>query len=133
MFSYQLYKVVHILGILMLFVTIGGLAVHGMNGGDKASNQSRKLLSAMHGISLVIILVGGFGLLARIGVSHGTGWPVWAYLKVVLWLLLGGSIVLLNRMPQRGKIWFFLLPLLGTLAAYTAVYKPFLGAAAATE
>jgi len=122
--SYEIYKVLHLLGVLVLFSTLGGLAVHGMNGGDKASNRSRKLMSAMHGVSLVIILVGGFGLLARLGIKHGEGWPLWAYLKVAMWLLLGASIALVNRMPAKGKIFYLLFPVLGAITAAIAIYKP---------
>ena len=34
---------------------------------------ARKMLIAMHGLGAVLVLVGGFGLLARIGFAHGGG------------------------------------------------------------
>lgn len=123
---YQVYKVVHIAAILLLFASLGGLAVLAAGGPvDEAKKKSlRILLVASHGIGLVLILVAGFGLLARIGIKHGTGWPMWVYVKLVLWILLGASVALYKRMPQLAKGLFFAMPLIGAIAAGFAIYKP---------
>ena len=55
----EVYKILHILGVAWLFFALGGATLHALNGGDKASNKSRKLVAASHGIALVIILVAG--------------------------------------------------------------------------
>ncbi len=124
MISYQIYKLIHLAGIFLLFLSLGGLALHTMNGGTKATNTFRKTVAITHGISLVFILVAGFGLLARLGIPHAN-WPTWVYVKVVIWLLFGASIALVSKKPKLAQILWFVLPLLGLSAVYLAVYKPF--------
>jgi len=51
--------------------------------------------------------------------------PAWALLKIVIWLLVGGLIALINRKPDSGPVWWYLTLVLGLLAAYLALYKPF--------
>ncbi len=115
------YKLLHILGILFTFTAVGGVCMHVANGGDKASNRSRAASSALHGVGLLITLVAGFGLLARIG----GGFPGWVIAKLVIWLLLGAALMIPYRSPALAKPMLWALPLLGALAAYLALYKPF--------
>ncbi len=126
---YEVYKVLHILGVMLLFVALGGAAMHGINGGTKEDNAGRGLVAASHGSALVIILVAGFGLLAKLGMASSM--PLWVILKLVIWLLMGGVLVILNKQPKAAKALWFALPVLGALAAYLAVTKPG-GAAPAT-
>ena len=130
MFSYSFYKVVHIFGILLTWSALGALVLHAANGGDKSSNKKRGLVAATHGIGMVIILVGGFGLLARLGQVQG-GFPVWVWMKLAIWVVTGGLIMLPLRVPKLATPLWFLIPMLGGLAAYTANYKPFLGGVSA--
>ena len=127
MFSYSFYKVVHIFGILLTWSALGALVLHAANGGDKSTNKKRGLVAATHGIGMVIILVGGFGLLARIGQMHGSGFPVWIWIKLGIWVLTGALIMLPLRVPKLATPLWFLIPMLGGVAAYTAGYKPFQG------
>ena len=78
---------------------------------------------ATHGTGLLISLVGGFGLLARLGLTGGL--PGWVYLKLAIWLGLGMSPILLYKRPQTAKAVWFILIVLFISAAYTARYKPF--------
>ena len=82
----------------------------------------RKLVMITHGVGMLMVLVAGFGLLAKLGTSQGTGWVIG---KLVLWLSLGAVIVVLNRRPQWARSMWYLIPILGGLAVYLAVYKPF--------
>jgi hypothetical protein len=115
------YKVLHILGILLAFYALGGLTLHHMNGGTKESNRSSKLTGATHGFALVLILISGFGMLHQ----AGYGWPLWAVAKLGIWLIIGGIVAMIRRMPQHAKLFWFLLPILGTTAAWLAIFKPF--------
>lgn len=122
--SYNFYVVMHVTGIILTFVALGGAALHSLNGGTRETNRGRGLVAALHGTGLVLVFVGGFGLMARIGLMHGTPWPMWLIAKLVIWLLLGGAIVLLNRKAYSGRWLIVALPLLGVLAAYSAKFKP---------
>ena len=65
-------------------------------------------------MGLLLILLTGLGLVAR----NGLGFPLWVWLKVAIWLAMGACVVLIKRAPGlRGPL-FFLLPLLGGLAAW---------------
>ena len=116
--SYLFYKVLHVFGITMAFMALGGLIHGALSGG---TDKSRKLIGATHGVALLIVLVSGFGLLAKLGL----GFPLWVWLKLAIWLLLGALLALVRRMPQHAKVFWFLLPVLAGIAAYLAFYKPF--------
>ena len=120
--SLAAYKVLHILGILFTFIALGGLLLASRTGGERV--QDRKLAGMLHGIGLVIILVSGFGALARIGMSNPGIWPLWMWIKVVVWLLLGAALVLIKRAPGLRTLLWILLPVLGAVAAYMAFFKP---------
>lgn len=117
----SLYKVLHILGVLLAFAALGGAMLRAL-AGTPADAPGRKLASITHGVALLLILVSGFGMLAKLGY----GFPLWVWLKIVIWLVVGAALALVRRLPAQAG-WFWLaLPLLGTAAAWLAVYKPFL-------
>lgn len=124
MLPYAFYKIVHILGIALVLVSLGGFAVHALNGGAKGENQARRLLIAMHGAGALFVLVGGFGLLARINFSHGSAFPLWLWVKLGVWALVAALVMLPYRMPRAARPMVIALPLLAMTAAIMAVYKP---------
>jgi len=123
MLSYEIYKLFHLFGIIMLFVSVGGVMLYALNGGTKADNTWRKTAAITHGIGLVFILVAGFGLLARVGISWP--WPGWVFMKLIIWLVLGGITALIYKLGSRGKWLWYVVILLGVIAAYMAIFKPF--------
>jgi hypothetical protein len=122
MITYSVYKLVHILGILVLFLALGGLTLHAAHG-DAGVRRGRKLGMATHGIGLFVILLGGFGMLARLGIT--TGLPGWIWGKLAVWVLLAGLVMLPYRFPVLARPLWLIVPVLGTAAAYMALYKPF--------
>jgi hypothetical protein len=63
---------------------------------------------------LLLILVAGFGLISKLGHSFVAPWLI---VKMVIWLALGGLIVLINRKPQLAVMLWWLLIALGAVAA----------------
>ena len=124
MLSHQLYNVVHIVGIVLLASALGGAAVYGMAGLPPESSRVRRLLAVLHGLGAFLILLGGFGMLARLGVMHGAGFPGWVWVKLVVWAVLAVALLAPYRRPALAKPMLFALPILGGLAAYMAIYKP---------
>jgi uncharacterized membrane protein len=116
----RVYLFLHLLGVLLLFGSLGALTFHVMNGGDRATNPSRKLIMMTHGISLVIILIAGVGLLHR---GFGTFADGWVHAKLGIWLVLGASPAIIYRVPKAAKMLWFVLPLLGGFAFYFARFK----------
>ena len=125
MFPRDFYEILHVIGIAMVFLSIGGVAVHAANGGTKKTSSTRKLLATIHGLGTLLILVGGFGMLARMGFLHGSSFPGWLWVKIIVWLILGGVTMLPYRWPALARPALLLLPLLAGLAVYMALYKPF--------
>lgn len=118
--SYQFYNLLHILGIVLVFMGLGALAFHGANGGDKASNKVRGLVMATHGLGMLLLIVAGFGLLAKTG-AMASGLPGWIHPKLLIWVLLGVAPVVLIRKPNTSKLVWFALPLLAATAAYFGI------------
>lgn len=122
MLSSATYQLFHVLGIILVFMALGAVSLHAMNGGTRDSNTARALVAITHGVGLLLILVAGFGMLARLGMSGGL--PGWVWMKVLVWLLLAGLIVVPYRKPEWSKAIWFAIPILGVVAAYSVFYKP---------
>jgi NADH:ubiquinone oxidoreductase subunit 6 (subunit J) len=120
---YAIYKVIHLLGIMMLFLSFGAMLNHAINGGTKETNRWGKAAAMTHGIGLLLALIGGFGLLAKLHLF----WPMpgWAMLKILIWFILGGIISMIYKKPSSGKALWIVTLVLGLLAAYLANAKPF--------
>lgn len=126
MISYGACKVIHIFGILLLIFSLGGLCLHFVfNGSTRGPSTGRKLVAIAHGIGLLIVLIGGFGLLARLGIDPGTNWPMWVWLKLGIWILFGAMTILISRKPTLAKPLWLGIPALGAIAGYLAIHKPF--------
>lgn len=123
MFPRDAYEIVHLIGIAMLFIAIGGVAVHAANGGTKANTKTRGIVAATFGTGSFLILLGGFGMMARLGLVRGMP-PGWLMVKMLIWLVLSAIVLLPYRKPALAKPFMILLPFLVGLAVYMAVYKP---------
>jgi hypothetical protein len=124
MIPLETYKVLHILGVLLAFATLGGLALTVANGATKSTSSVRRLIAITHGVATFVILLGGFGTLARLGVSHGS-LPGWIVVKLACWVVLAALVALPYRRPELARAIFWFLPVLGGIAIVMAVYKPF--------
>lgn len=114
------YKVVHIFGLFLIFTGLGGRLVQAMLGSD-GNAQVRKLTGIAHGVGLLLVLISGFGALAKLGI----GFPGWVIAKLAIWLVIGGIIVVIRKNPGSASWLWWVLPLLGGFAGYLALYKPF--------
>lgn len=119
--DYQIYKIIHLVGIAFTVGGLGALAGHALMGGTKG-HGIRKLAVIGHGVGLLLALLGGFGMLARLSIHWP--WPHWVLAKVGVWVLFGALSVVAGR-KGGAKAAFLLLPLLMGLAAWLAIYKPF--------
>ena len=124
MIPYETYKVLHILGVLLAFAALGGLALTVANGATRSTSSVRRLVSITHGAAMFIILLGGFGALARLGVMHGN-LPGWVLVKLACWLVLAVLVAIPYRKPELARTIFWLLPVIGGIAVVMAIYKPF--------
>lgn len=118
--SYEFYRLVHFLGIFLALAAISGQIIAAMLGQSK-QHPAKRFLAISHGVGLLFALVGGFGLLAKIG----GGFPGWVNGKILIWVLFGfwGALAFRQQKWARG-LWLGMIAL-GMIAAYLARYKPF--------
>jgi hypothetical protein len=117
---YDFYKVLHVLGLSLVVLSLGGIILHVINGGSKATNSFRKGAMITHGIGLVLLLVAGFGMLARLGI-HGV--PLWVGGKLLIWLVLGAFVGLAYKKQALAKKFWLAIPVLVLFATALAVFK----------
>lgn len=120
--AYETYKLLHYAGLMLLFFGLSGALTLKM-AGVAFTGPAKKLAFMSHGIGLFLMLLGGFGMLARLGIAANI--PGWVYAKMVIWLVLGGSIALAKRKGQIGWPLMILFVGLGVTAAWLALTKPF--------
>jgi len=102
-------------------MSLGGVMVHVANQGSRETNHWRKFIAIMHGVGVTLVLVAGFGLLARLGIHWP--WPLWVIVKLSVWLVIGAFPTLVYRrvLSPIGAWW--VLTLLALIAAMSATYK----------
>ena len=122
--SYATYKIIHFLGIFTLITALAVAAAHTLRGGTKLDNPHRRAIAIAHGVGVFLILLGGFGMLARMEIIHG-GLPGWIYLKIGIWVVLAASVALVYRGREIARALIWAVPLLAAAAGATALLKPF--------
>ena len=120
--SYDLFLVVHLLGVFIILTAMGGLIVLG-TADEETRSRWRRLAVLTNGIGLLLAFIGGFGLLGILEVPFV--WPGWVFVKILIWLILGGSISLALRVPRLSMPLWWGSILLAGIATYLAVYQPF--------
>lgn len=131
MIPYPFYKLVHLVGIVIVMSALGGATLLAMVGAYESplagGRSPRRLLASLHGLGAFLILLGGFGMLARLGIVQGgmRSFPGWLLVKIVVWAVISAALFVPRRRPTLARAVLYALPLLGGLAAYMAIYKPF--------
>ena len=116
--SYSIYHFIHIGAVFVLFMSLGSMATVRILNPQK---PWPKWLGMAHGLSLLIILIGGFGMLARLGLTDG--FPTWIYFKLTIWLLLGLMIALIKKVPNKAQLWWIVTAALGITISYIVSYN----------
>ena len=117
---YELWKVVHLFGVIALFASLGGLAGLALVGKVEDSKPFR----ALHGVAMLLLFLAGFGLLAKLGFGSPATWGAWVYLKLALWLVMGGALVFVRKSGRNAPWVLLVCAALGAVAAWAAVTKP---------
>lgn len=122
--SLVFYKWVHLFGVIMVFTALGGALFASLQNPDKKSLAGRKVIGALHGGGLLLALVGGFGLMARMQLKlsqHG-----WLHGKMLMWLAFGASLAFLYKTAKPKKLrWVPILLLMAALTLWLVEWKPF--------
>jgi hypothetical protein len=112
--DYAAWRLLHFAGIFLTFLSLGGTLLHALNGGTRENNASRRWMAIGHGVGLLLVLLGGFGML---GVNK-MGFPGWVHPKLLVWVLIAAALPIAQRKPGSAKLLWFLVPVLGLLAAW---------------
>ena len=107
------YKIIHLTGISVLALGVGGM----MAGGEK-----RKTFAILQGIGLLVMLVSGFGLLAKLHL----GYPIFGMVKTGLWLLIGALPVIFRKLKTPLPVCILVSLVLVAVMAWLGVAKPWL-------
>ena len=123
--SYDFYRILHLVVLFVLFFSLGGLWLL-YEAKSNSLKSFKKILITIHGISLLIALVAGLGLIVKLAVP--TPWPLWVYVKFVIWLMLGAFPLVIKRaqsISPKIRHAFFLIGLFAILlvAVITARLK----------
>lgn len=126
--SEQFYKTIHILGVLIVFFSFGrmlqGVLLSGSpeKDGGNASRKKPKLSAAvLHGVGLLLVVLGGFGMIARLKMLWP--WPEWVFVKMGIFLALGAAPVLIKRKLLSVSVLSTILFGLGLIAAIFGIFK----------
>jgi hypothetical protein len=118
---FELYKLLHFCGILLIFSGLAALwGVYST--GSTPVPARRRALAIVHGIGMLFVLIGGFGMAAKLGLTANL--PVGIYLQMSIWFLLGLSMVMAKRKSHWGLALLFFWVALGVSAGYLALMKP---------
>jgi hypothetical protein len=87
--------------------------------GYTLQGKPRIVAFVTHGLGMLFMLIGGFGMLARLQLD---GIPPWIHVKLGVWLIMGLAIGLAKRMPS----WLVMIAIIAIamIAPYMAIYKP---------
>ena len=119
MIPYETYKLIHIFAVFFLLFSLGAYLIITSN----KTTTGKKLAGITHGVAIVFVLIAGFGLLARLGFSSMSSWPLWVWIKILIWIILTLIITVIKKKPEWTTLLWFIIPILGGIAAYVAIYK----------
>ena len=92
-----------------------------LSGADKTAKW-RKASMIGHGIGMFLILLAGFGQLARLEIIGS--FPGWVWVKLAIWVGVAALPFFLSRRPALARLTWGLTIGLVALAAVMAIFKP---------
>jgi len=108
------YSLLHVLGVILLTAfTFQAFAA------PTPANKKRVMM--LTGILSLVVLVAGFGLLAKLGY----GFPGWIVLKLVCWLGISAMAGIAFRAPAKAGLLTAATVVLLVIALYAVYFKPF--------
>lgn len=110
----EFYHVLHVAGVLALFVGLGGVLA-------AADGKPGKLFLILHGIALLLMLVAGVGYMH----ASKLPWNGWVIAKIGCWVVIGAVPALVKRSVLPRFLALLLVLTIGAFAAWLAYTKPF--------
>jgi len=117
----EIYRIIHLIGLVMLLLGLGGIVLLREELKKGIKTGTAKCLGAFHGIGLLLMLLGGFGMIAKLKYAF----PGWIIAKLVIWLILGGWAAVGKKSNMPAPLYWLVILLLCTTAFYLVSFKPF--------
>lgn len=119
--DYPTLKIIHLTGLALTFMGLAGIL--GIKAAGQAPLRKRLVFHFSFGIGLLILLGTGFALASTLNVLHSA--PGWLKGKLIIWVLVGGSMALATRLSRFTGAVLVVFVLLVLTAAWLAIDKPF--------
>lgn len=111
----QVYYLVHVLAVILLTAfTFKAFAA--------PQPEKKGKIMMVTGICSLLALVGGFGLLAKLGYEFTAGWVI---IKLVAWLGIAGLSGMAFKQPSKAGTYSLIATVLVAAAVYAVYFKPF--------
>lgn len=110
----EIYQILHVAaGFLLTALTFAACAA--------PDPEKRKRSLMLTGILSLVMLVGGFGLVARV---YDNQWESWVFVKIACWLGLSAIAGIAYRKPDKGRGLMLITTTFVLLAVGTVYLKP---------
>jgi hypothetical protein len=116
--SLEFYQVLHVTGLVLLMLGLGGTLL-------APPDTKTRTAKMLHGAGALVMLIAGFGLMAKRGMGAPHLWPAWLILKMVIWLAIAVALPLLvsaKKVPRPAG--WVIVAALAFAAAWLAFMKP---------
>lgn len=114
--SPEIYRVLHAVGALLLFLSLGGLLL------APADGKPSKLAMPLHGLALLVMVIAGVGTVHK---DPSVDWGNWLYAKIGCWVFLAVLPVLVRKGMVPRVLGLLLAIAAGATAVWLAQAKPF--------
>ena len=114
--SLPIYHLIHLFAVTALFAGTGAA----LGGTDNPG--VRKFGAILRGVALLLLLVTGFGMLAKLQLMKAL--PVWVWLKLGIWVIAAVLPVFVKRKMLPGTAAVLIALALGAVAAWLGYLKP---------
>lgn len=108
------YKILHLIGLICIFSGLGAALASG-----EGRSHINRLVAILFGTGLLLSLVSGFGMVAKLKL----GFPSWVIVKIVLWVAMAVMITVGKRTSLGPTKSLFIAIALGIVLALLGVYK----------
>ncbi len=111
--SAQVYHLLHLIsGFLLVATTFQAFAA--------PTPERRRKTSIVSGVLALLMLVGGFGLMARFSYD----WSVWIYIKIAAWLVVSSLAGIAFRRPGMVRLLSIICAVAVAAAVWAVYYRP---------
>jgi hypothetical protein len=109
----QTYRILHVTGLMLVFLGLGGILLRPADGNPRVA-------MLLHGIGMLLLLVAGFGMLAK----RDLGFEGWVIAKLGIWVFLGVLPVLVKKRILSSFLAWVCAVGVGVTAVWLVLEKP---------